>query len=248
MDRAAEVLRMAEATISDPATPDALLWTSFVRRGPDFAPWMPAQLANTRGLMSLIEWSGDPAEGRARLSAIARELDAPAGELTELPYLAIQTVTDELLAPGTLHAYVKAGFAAELTEAMIEVLLTQGGEVGSPLSVIEVLSMGGAIDRVAPEATAFPHRGSRWLINVPGQWADPADSTREIRWVRESFAALAPHLAGGAYSNFMDDDEADAAARAFGEGSTRARLAALKRVWDPENVFSRNQNIVPAPL
>ena len=248
LERAAEVLRMADATMADPETPDALLWTSFLRRGPDFAPWMPAELANTRGLMSLIEWSGDPAEGRARLSAIQRELDAPAGELTELPYLAIQTVTDELLAPGTLHAYVKAGFATELSEEMLAVLLEQGGRVGSPLSVIEVLSMGGAIDRVAPETTAFEHRGSRWLINVPGQWTDPADSGREIAWVRESFAALAPHLAGGAYSNFMDDDETDAAARAYGEGATLARLAEVKRAYDPENVFARNQNIAPAPI
>jgi hypothetical protein len=199
------------------------------------------------GIMSLIEWSGDPAEGRGRLREIERELDPPAGDLSEIPYLAIQTITDELLAPGTLRAYVKAGFAAEVTDAMIEVLVQRGARVGSPLSVIEVLSMGGAIDRVPVADTAFPHRGSRWLINVPGQWSppDPAVAEREIAWVRETFAALSPHLAGGAYSNFMDDDEDDSAGRAYGE--TLARLGAVKASYDPDNVFSLNQNIAPAP-
>ena len=244
LERGAEVLRRADATMADPTTPDALLWTSFMRRGPDIAPWLPAQFAGTPGLMSLIEWSGEPAEGRERLGAIARELDAPAGELTEVPYLGMQTITDELLAPGTLHAYVKAGFATELTEELQEVIVRQGAQVGSPLSVIEVLSMGGAIDRVDPTATAFPHRGSRWLINVPGQWSDPAAGEKEVAWVRESFAALEPHLAGGAYSNFMDDDETDSPSRAY--GATLERLAQVKRVYDPENVFSLNQNITPA--
>jgi FAD/FMN-containing dehydrogenase len=246
LQRAAEVLRLGEATIADPGTPDALLWTSFLRRGPDLAAWMEPALVGTPGIMSLIEWSGEPAEGRARLAEIERRLDAPAGELTELPYLAIQTVTDELLAPGTLRAYVKAGFAAELTDEMIQVLITQGGKVGSPLSVIEVLSMGGAIDRVPDDATAFPHRGARWLINVPAQWSEPAPATAEaeIGWARESFAALAPHLTGGAYANFMDGDEADPAERAYGD--TLLRLARVKRAYDPDNVFALNQNIAPA--
>jgi FAD/FMN-containing dehydrogenase len=243
LQRAREVLALAEETMADPDVPDALLWTSFLRRGPDFAPWMPAELAGTRGIMSLIEWSGELDEGRARLASIARALDAPAGELADVPYLAIQQVTDELLAPGTLHAYVKAGFAGELTDPFVEALIDCGSRVGSPLSVIEILSMGGAIDRVAPEATAFPHRGARWLVNVPGQWSDPADTEAERAWVRDTFSALAPFLTGGAYSNFMDDDEPDASATAY--GGWLSRLAAIKSTYDPENVFRLNQNILP---
>ncbi len=244
LDRAAEVLRAGERYMADPGTPDELLWTSFLRRGPDFAPWMPSELANTRGVMSLIEWSGDAATGRALLAKISDELDPPAGELVDVPYLAIQSVTDQLLAPGTLHAYVKAGFAGELTEDFIEALIDSGSRVGSPLSVIEVLAMGGAIRRVPDGATAFPHRRSRWLINMPGQWVDAADTADEIAWVRETYATLAPFLTGGAYSNFMDDDESDAAGTAYGQ--TLARLAEIKAVYDPENVFRLNQNIRPA--
>ncbi len=243
LERAPEVLRMGERMMRDPATPDALLWTSFLRRGPDIAPWMPGELRGTRGIMSLIEWSGDREAGRELLGEIERELDAPAGELTDVPYLAIQQVTDDLLAPGTLHAYVKAGFAAALTEEFIEAVVDCGSRVESPLSVIEVLSMGGAIGRVPAASTAFPHRDARWLINVPGQWADAAHTEREIAWVRATYAALRPFLADGAYSNFMEDDDEDAAGSAY--GATLARLAEIKGRYDPDNVFRLNQNIRP---
>jgi FAD/FMN-containing dehydrogenase len=246
LERAGEVLRLGEELIADPSTPDALLWTSFLRRGPEIAPWLHPRFVGEPGIMSLIEWSGDPAEGRAQLREIERRLDPPSGELAEIPYLAMQTVTDELLAPGTLRAYVKAGFAAAITDELLAVLVERGALVGSPLSVIEVLSMGGAIDRVEPGATAFPHRGARWLVNVPAQWSDPDPDVaeREVAWVRDTFRALEPHLDGGAYSNFMEDDETLGADRAY--GPTLARLSELKLTYDPANVFSLNQNVLPA--
>ena len=107
-------------------------------------------------------------------------------------------------------------------------LIDQGQRLGSEVSQIEVLSMGGAIRRVAPEATAFPHRDASWLINVPASWRSAADTQREVAWVRETFAALQPVCSGGAYVNFMDGDE-----------------QAAKAVYDPENIFRLNQNIVP---
>ena len=107
------------------------------------------------------------------------------------------------------------------------------------MSLIEVLAMGGAIRRVPDAATAFAHRAARWLINIPGQWADPADTPAEIAWVRETFAALEPHLSGGTYANFMQTGEAEA------YGVALDRLRAVKREYDPENVFRLNQNIVP---
>jgi hypothetical protein len=244
LEHGREVLALGERVMSARDVPDELLWTSFLRRGPAFAPWMPADLAGTRGIMCLIEWSGEPTAGRALLGEIREQLDAPASDLSDVPYLAIQQVTDELLAPGTLHAYVKAGFAGALDEGFVDALLECGAKVGSPLSVIEVLSMGGAIGRVPDDATAFPHRSARWLINVPGQWSEAADTESEMGWVRETFGRLRPFLTGGAYSNFMEDDEADAAGTAF--GTTLTRLTRVKSMYDPDNVFRLNQNILPA--
>ena len=244
LDRAAEVLETGERMMAAPDARNELLWTSFMRRGPAEAPWMTDALEGTAGVMSLIEWSGDIDEGLELLREIERELEPPAGELATVPYLAIQSITDELLAPGTLHAYLKAGFAAELTDEMVVSLIDRGSSVGSRLSVIEVLSLGGAIREVPNDATAFPYRNARWLINIAGQWHDPAATDREIAWVRETFGALEPHLTGGAYSNFMGDDDAQAASVAY--GTTLNRLREIKAIYDPDNVFRLNQNIEPA--
>jgi FAD/FMN-containing dehydrogenase len=244
LDRAAEVLRMGERLMSAPDARDELLWTSFMRRGPAEAPWMTEALEGAPGVMSLIEWSGDVEEGHELLRELERELDPPAGELATVPYLAIQSITDELLAPGTLHAYLKAGFTTELTDELIAQLIDRGSRVGSRLSVIEVLALGGAIRDVASDTTAFPHRDARWLINIAGQWHEPGVTEDEIAWVRDTFAALEPHLSGGAYSNFMVDDDPRAATVAY--GSTLERLQQIKAVYDPDNVFRLNQNIEPA--
>ncbi|HUA72719.1 MAG TPA: FAD-binding oxidoreductase [Solirubrobacteraceae bacterium] len=244
LDQAPHVLETGERRMSAPDAPDELLWTSFMRRGPAETPWMTDALDGTPGVMSLIEWSGDIDEGHELLREIERALDPPAGELATVPYLAIQSITDELLAPGTLHAYLKAGFAPELTDEMIDTLIDRGERVGSRLSVIEVLALGGAIRDVPGDATAFPHRDAKWLINIAGQWGDPGATEDEIAWVRGTYAALEPHLTGGAYSNFMEDDDAEAATVAY--GSTLVRLREIKATYDPDNVFRLNQNIEPA--
>lgn len=105
--------------------------------------------------------------------------------------------------------------------------------------------MGGAIARVPADATAFPHRQARWLINIPAMWesADEGEAQAEIGWARRTFAALAPHLMDGRYVNFMDADEEPASTGAY--GSTERRLREVKRAWDPNNVFRLNQNIRP---
>jgi FAD/FMN-containing dehydrogenase len=192
--------------------------------------------------MSLIEWSGESTEGRRRLETLRRELSPIAGSIETVPFLQIQTLTDEIFAAGK-RTYIKAGFARALSDELIETLCRCGAEVGSPFSQIEVLALGGAIRRVAPEATAFPHRDASWLINLPGTWEDAADDAAEIDWVRRSFAALEPHLTGGKYVNFMGEDERADAGGAY--GATLRRLQLVKRTYDPENVFRLNQNITP---
>jgi FAD/FMN-containing dehydrogenase len=115
--------------------------------------------------------------------------------------------------------------------------------VGSPASQIEVVAMGGAIRRVDPEATAFPHRDAAWLLNIPAIWETAAEDEAEIAWARGAFAALVPYLTGGKYVNFMDQDENAAIPAAY--GGTLERLQAVKRRYDPDNVFRLNQNIAP---
>jgi len=238
------VLRLAEQVMSaEPA--DELLWTSFARKAPP-RPWLPAGLAGRPGIMSVIEWSGDQRpgqdDGHRLLSELRAELLPLASDLGVVPFGQIQTEGDEFFGPGLL-SYVKATFADELTDELIDVVSARGALIGSEVSQIELLSMGGAIRRVPPDATAFPHRTASWLVNIPASWRSAAQTEREIGWVRDSYAALTPHCRGGGYVNFMDRDEQAGEQAAY--GPTLRRLQAVKADYDPDNVFRLNQNITP---
>jgi hypothetical protein len=246
LDRVHHVLTLAQRVMADPTTPRELLWTSFLRKPPAGAPFVPAGLGGRPGIMSLIEWSGEREAGHRLLASIRDRLDAPGASIEDVPYLRMQKLTDELLAPGTLRAYVKAGFSAELNADFMEILGKRAALIGSDMSVIEVLSLGGAINDTQNDATAFAHRDASWLINVPAQWRDPAETQREIAWCRETFSAIEPHLSGGAYSNFMEGDEHDAAQSAY--GPMQERLASVKASYDPENVLRLNHNVRPAVI
>jgi FAD/FMN-containing dehydrogenase len=235
------VLERGRAAMAAADAPDELLWTSFLRKAPPL-PWMPPELIGVPGVVSLVEWSGDRAAGRPVLEALRAELAPAAASLDVVPFLEIQTLTDEIFAAGK-RTYIKAGFVTELTDGTLDALLGAAAEVASPLSQIEVLAMGGAIARVDPEATAFPHRDARWLLNVPAMWEDLADTDAEIAWARRTFAALEPHLTGGAYVNFMAGDEDGAGTGAHAR--TLGRLQEIKAAYDPDNVFRLNQNIAP---
>ncbi|HEY5200993.1 MAG TPA: FAD-binding oxidoreductase [Acidothermaceae bacterium] len=223
--------------------PDEFLWTSFVRKAP-VRPWLPDSLVGTPGVVSVIEWSGDPEVGVSMLGTLRDELAPVAGSVDVIPFGWLQTAGDVEFGHG-MHSYVKATFASGLSGGLADVLVERGKLLRSPLTQVELLSMGGAIDRVAGDATAFPYRDARWLFNVPASWADPADSDYEIGWVRDTFAAIQPFSTGGAYSNFMDGDETSSDQVAY--GSTLRRLQAIKAVYDPENIFRLNQNITPVP-
>jgi FAD/FMN-containing dehydrogenase len=240
LERAPEILARGGQAMASGA-PDELLWTSFLRKAPPL-PWVPSELVGVPGIMSLIEWSGEPGSGRRRLEALRAELAPVAGSLDLVPFLEIQSVTDEIFAAGK-RTYIKAGFAADLTDRLIATLCECGGQVASEFSQIEVLAQGGAIRRVAADATAFPHRDAAWLINLPATWVDAASDGEEIDWVRRSFAAIEPHLTGGKYVNFMGDDEDADSGGAY--GVTLRRLRAVKRAYDPDNVFRLNQNVTP---
>jgi FAD/FMN-containing dehydrogenase len=195
--------------------------------------------------MSLAEWSGDPAEGRGPLEKMRADLSPAASDLSVVPFGFMQTVTDDLFAHG-LRTYIKAGFAADLPDGLIDVLLDRAARLRSPISQVELLALGGAISRVSPDATAFPFRNARWLINIPATWRDAADDESEIAWARATYAAIRPYLSEGSYVNFMGDDEDDTAAAAYGR--TTGRLQQVKAVYDPENTFRLNQNITPAAV
>ena len=102
--------------------------------------------------------------------------------------------------------------------------------------------LGGASSRIAPEATAYPHRDANYVMNVHTRWRERKTSSlhRMGSW---ALSATAPHATGGVYVNFMPEDETGPGQGAY--GGNYARLTALKAKYDPDNLFRMNQNVQP---
>ena len=134
-----------------------------------------------------------------------------------------------------------------LDGAAIDALVEHAARAPSPFSAVMLRLAGGAMARVDPAATAFPNRHAEWVMTIAAIWASTAeDAAPHMRWTRETWAALHPH-ARGTYVNYLSDDEGDERLeQAYGGPEPLRRLAQVKAVYDPGNVFRLNQNIRPA--
>jgi FAD/FMN-containing dehydrogenase len=104
-----------------------------------------------------------------------------------------------------------------------------------------VAHLGGQVSRVASDATAFSRRDVQFIVNVHTRWPEPAQDKACIAWARELFDALTPRAAGSVYVNFMPEDEIDRVPGAY--GANYDQLVAVKKRYDPQNMFQLNQNI-----
>lgn len=183
-------------------------------------------------------WVGDPDEGRAH-AAVLDVLGTPAARrITELSYLDLQTREDDT-AGHAVRRYWKGHYFRELPDAALEALLAHGPDVKAGLQ-----AYGGAITEVPDGDAAFSQRATRFEYVVATGWTDPAEDARRIAAAREAAATLEPY-ASGVYVNVLADDGAAGVRRAYPPAKL-ARLAAVKREYDPDNVFHLNQNIPPA--
>ena len=142
--------------------------------------------------------------------------------------------------------YTKSGYFTSLDDATIDRMVEYAGTSPSPGSQIELAYLGGAAGRVAAGETAFGDRGSPFIINILGNWADAGEDAGNIAWVRGLFDALRPSMKPGVYINFMSADEEDRVPEAYQE--RWERLVAVKSQYDPNNFFRLNQNIPPRRL
>jgi FAD/FMN-containing dehydrogenase len=139
--------------------------------------------------------------------------------------------------------YWKADFVREIPDAAVDIHVTYGSALPTPLSTMHLYPIDGVAGRVPKDATAWNYRDAKWGMVMVGVSPDPADNPQLIRWARDYWAALHPYSAGGAYVNMMMEEGADRVRAAYGDHYER--LASVKAEYDPENLFHVNQNIPP---
>jgi len=193
-------------------------------------------------------WAG---ADRAAGEAVIRRLQAAASPdiavLDPTRWLTFQSAFDTSMPKG-VRAYWRNAWFARLDEAMLETLVEHCRAQTWVGTAADLHHMGGAFGRVPEHATAFPDRSAQFWLNIYGFWPDAADDPARVAWVKGLAEAMRPHAMAGQYVNFLGREDADAGQKAlavYGQAKLD-RLRALKRRYDPENLFRINHNISPA--
>jgi hypothetical protein len=160
-----------------------------------------------------------------------------------IPHPVLQGMFDGLFAPGLLW-YWKADFVKELSDEAIALHVKHGAEMPTMLSTMHLYPIDGVAAKVKQTATAWSYRDARWAEVIVGVDPDPKNRDRITKWSRDYWTALHPHCMPGAYVNFMMADEGDDRIKATYRGNYK-KLVAVKKKYDPQNLFRVNQNIKP---
>jgi FAD/FMN-containing dehydrogenase len=182
------------------------------------------------------------------LMAPLRELGTALFDMSgPTPFTAVQTGFDALLPRNALHAYWKSQYLDELSDEAIDTIAAQALDRPAPLTLVNKFHMGGAIAAVGREATAFSQRSAPYMVSIDGVWTDPSRDAQTIAWVRSAWKSIAQVGNGGVYLNFTGlAEEGPSAGVDSAYGRNLERLARVKAVYDPDNLFRINNNIRPA--
>ena len=184
-----------------------------------------------------------PVDAGERVLAPLRKIAKPLKDgLGPTSYVALQSGLDEGNPPG--RYYIKGGYLQRITPEFSDTIVDYLEHSPADNTVIGISQFGGAISRVKPTATAYWHREPNHEVIVVGFWDDATGAEQTTQWVRGAWKTLEP-LTNGYYFNHGGYDESERRIRA-NYGDNYPRLAALKKRYDPTNLFRLNANVKPA--
>jgi FAD/FMN-containing dehydrogenase len=221
------------------APDDATVWC-VIRHAPPL-PFIPEEWHGRKVVILAPFYAGDMEEGEQVLQDVRDIGDPIVDAVGPHPYTGWQQAFDGLAPAGNRH-YWKSHNFEKMTDGMIETFVEYGKTIPTPETEIAIPHLGGAINDLPVDATAYPHRNAEYIMNLHTQWVDAAQDEACIAWAREMHEAMAPHATGGVYANFVPEEVGDQQA-AYRENYDR--LVQVKNEWDPENLFRLNHNVEP---
>ena len=241
MEQAEAILRAWRdfaAQAADEVTSIAIAWSV------PAVPEIPAELQGRPVLILGGVYAGGVDAGERVLRPL-REFGEPLLDLSgPTTYLAIQTGFDPFLPDGIL-CYWKSVYLDDLDDEAIAATIARARARPSPSDLIAIRHLGGAIGRVGEEESAYAHRGAQYLVSFDASWTDPALTDANIAWTRAAWADLRRISGGGVYANFAGfGEEGQDLVRSI-HGANYERMIALKRRYDPANLFRASSNVVP---
>ena len=225
------------------SAPDEVTAWVVLRKAPPL-PFLPPEVHGQEIVVLAVCAIGDMQKAEKAVAPL-RALGKPIADVVgPTPFAGWQTAFDPLLTPGARN-YWKSHDFKKLDDGFIQVVLDAVGKLPTPECEIFIGNLGAAVNRVAANATAYPHRDVEFVMNVHTRWRDPAQDQACIAWARQVFDAATPFATGGVYVNFMPEDEMQRVQKGA-YGPNFERLAKLKAKYDPTNLFRMNQNIKPS--
>ena len=227
-------------SFAEVATDELGLILSIARAEP--ATDYPASAAGGPIVVISYNHCGDAADVQRAIAPLNAGTEPVSRTDVSQQYLEAQTAND--LAMGWGHrSYIKGGYADDLRPEALDALVDHVAQAPESSS-FALTVQGGAIGRVADDAMAFTGRAARFEMSADTEWDDPALDEPRMAWGRRAMAIVEPDAVAGRYVNEIVES-GPAETRAIYGDAKLPRLAALKRAWDPDNVFRLNHNIAP---
>ena len=239
-DDVGDVLRFYREFAAD--APDAAsVYAAFIPAPPE--PRFPEEHWGEPLLLFRLFYAGDREDAEATFEPFLNRGDPVVATFESMQYVEYQRISDDLFPEGRRY-YWKSNYFDDLPDGLIDRLVEHTEELPTPYSSIFFEHLGGAINRVDPRSTAYPHRHPLFAITVSPAWTDPDDDEAMVEWARVVYEDLAEYASDGVYVNVLSDEGEERIEEAYGD--VYDRLRSVKRQWDPENLFRANQNIEPA--
>jgi FAD/FMN-containing dehydrogenase len=239
IEESPRLLRFYREWIAD--APDDLMTIVVHRKAPPL-PFIPAELHGKLVVGVVCCYAGSIEEGE-RVVEPLRRFGSPVLDLLDpKPYTEHQAMFDPSFPHGQWY-YMRACDIPELTDDVIDITVEHSMRIRSPLTAFPIWQLGGAVAAVGEDETAFHGRGGGHAFNITAATESADGFEEERQWVRDFWSALEPHHSS-VYVNFLMEEGQERVREAYG-AEKYERLKALKRRWDPTNLFRLNQNIRP---
>jgi hypothetical protein len=220
-----------------PTAPDAFSPISFMAHVPPLDE-IPESSHGDPCLFVVGLYAGDVAEGERTLAPL-RDLGTPIADLSgPAPYLEVQQFFDEDYPNGKRYYWTSINVKS-LRDDAIDRLIALNDDAPSLESTIDLWFQGGAMGRVAPDATAFGDRSAPVLVGVEANWHDETADAANVAWARRCVEAMRPFSDGSTYLNFPGFWEEGDALQQAAHGANYERLQAIKQQYDPQGLFAR---------
>ena len=206
------------------------------------APWLPKEIHGQPIAAIFVCHSGKIEDGEALLAPL-RALGTPVADIvTRRPYTQMQSLLDATQPKGRRY-YWKSHYVGAIQPGLTDLAVEHAARIVSPHSAVILFQVGGAIGELPADHSPAGNRDAAYVLNITASWEKPEDDAANIRWARDCFDATRGCSTGGTYVNFLTEEEgADRIEAAYGK-PTLQRLAALKRRFDPDDLFRHTKRV-----